>query len=192
MYDLVQVENRPTGESTMDIDQKTKVLILCTGNSARSIMAEALFNHFGWRFFEVRSAGSNPTGQVNPLALDCITGFGLNSSTYYSKSWHEFMTIDQSGMDIVLTVCDNAAREVCPLLTGDLLHVHWGYADPAGVDGGIDQARAAFANCFNDMKIRVESLTALQLDHYNRQQTAALMELYAPGNVFEPMLVKDL
>jgi arsenate reductase (thioredoxin) len=177
--------NSQTAVTDMPAIRRRNLLVLCTGNSARSIMAEAIFNHTGKRYFHAYSAGSSPTGQVNPLALAHIDQLGMNGSAFRSKSWQEFTAPDAPEVDIVLTVCDNAAREVCPLLSDDVLHVHWGLSDPASVAGGIEQARKAFELCFEAIKSRVEVLAALPLDLYSTKRIAALMALYAPDNALE-------
>ncbi len=172
--------------------RKRNLLVLCTGNSARSIMAEAIFNHLAGRYFQAFSAGSAPTGQVNPLALECIARFGDAASTYHSKDWREFTTPYAPSIDLLLTVCDNAANEVCPLLSGELPHVHWGFADPAAVNGGIERAREAFDHCFNAIKRSVDALTLLPLDLYSDRRLARLMKGYAPGGISDPLLNQSL
>jgi arsenate reductase len=143
-----------------------RILVLCTGNSARSIMAEALFNTIGSPLFRAYSAGSKPTGRVNPLALEQIQTLADSATkTYHSKSWHEFIGAGAPVVDVVLTVCDNAAAEDCPLLDGTIEHVHWGLPDPAAIDNDPVAARRAFIECFASLKQRVQSLLASPGDH---------------------------
>ncbi|MEJ2453587.1 MAG: arsenate reductase ArsC [Candidatus Thiodiazotropha sp.] len=177
----MQRESQIVEEHMVGTGGKRNLLVLCTGNSARSIMAEAVFNHFAGRYFKAFSAGSTPTGRVNPLALECIARFSEETSSYRSKDWREFASPDAPTLDLLLTVCDNAAKEVCPLLPGNLPHVHWGFADPTAVNGDIEQARGAFDHCFNAIRSRVEALIHLPLDLYSTKRLARLMEGYAPG-----------
>src|SRR6476659_2722557 len=118
------------------------VLFLCTGNSARSIMAEALINHWGRGRFRGFSAGSNPKGQVHPLALETLDRFRIPMDQPRSKSWNEFARDGAPPLNFVFTVCDNAAREVCPVWPGQPMTAHWGVADPAAVEGSDEQSNA--------------------------------------------------
>jgi len=136
------------------------VLVLCTGNSARSIMAEALFNTIGSPLFRASSAGSKPTGRVNPLAQEQIQTLAGSTANYHSKNWREFTHPGSTRFDIILTVCDNAAEDDCPLLNSDAEHIHWGLPDPAAIDGDLAAARRAFAACFATLKTRIERLVA--------------------------------
>lgn len=138
-----------------------RILVLCTGNSARSIMAEAIFNTVGAPLFQANSAGSRPTGKVNPLAMEQINQLSLPADMIVrSKSWEEFSGLDATPLDLVLTVCDNAAAEVCPAFPGGYEHIHWGLPDPAGSSDDIDVERKAFAHCFETIKSRVEALVS--------------------------------
>jgi len=144
-----------------------RILVLCTGNSARSIMAEALFNTIGSPLFQAYSAGSKPTGRVNPLALEQIQTLADSATkTYRSKSWHEFIGAGAPAFDVILTVCNNAAAEDCPLLDGTIEHVHWGLPDPAAIHNDPVAARRAFTECFASLKKRIQSLL-VSASNYN-------------------------
>jgi arsenate reductase len=137
------------------------VLFLCTANSARSIMAEALLNHLGGERFRAFSAGSHPGGKVNPFALATLEALGLPTDGLRSKAWDEFAAPDAPRMDLILTVCDNAAGEACPVWPGKPITAHWGVADPAAVRGSEDQIRAAFREAALILRRRIELLTSL-------------------------------
>jgi protein-tyrosine-phosphatase len=147
------------------------VLFLCTGNSARSILGEAILNHLGRGRFQAFSAGSQPAGQVNPLALEELRRLGLPADGYRSKSWDEFAARDAPAMDFVFTVCDNAAKEVCPVWPGHPVTAHWGVEDPAAVTGSDEQRKQAFRNAALILWRRIELLLSLpmeKLDHLAR------------------------
>ena len=144
------------------------VLFLCTGNSARSILAEALLNHRGAGRFRAFSAGSFPKGAVNPLALDLLKQVGLPTDDLRSKSWDEFARPGAPAMDFIFTVCDNAAGEVCPVWPGKPVTAHWGIADPAAVEGTEAEKAAAFRRALLELEARIELFTQLpiaDLDH---------------------------
>ncbi len=142
----------------MNVNAKPlNVLFLCTHNSARSILAEALLNHLGQGRFKAYSAGSSPreNQRPNPLALETLAQAGLPVEGLYSKSWDEFAKPDAPKMDLVITVCDNAAGEVCPYWPGQPATAHWGYADPSAVDGDDDKKREAFKQTLHLMRQRL-------------------------------------
>ncbi len=140
------------------------VLFLCTGNSARSIMAEAVLNRLGNGRFRAFSAGSHPVGEVNPLARELLEAQGCPTASLRSKSWDEFSTPDAPQMDFIFTVCDNAAGEVCPVWPGHPVSAHWGLPDPAAVCGTEAEKRMAFANTLRMLKRRIDSFTRLPID----------------------------
>lgn len=137
------------------------VLFVCTANSARSILGEALLRHLGEGRFQTFSAGSTPRGTVNPDALACLKRHGLSTDGFRSKSWEEFAGPDAPTMDLIVTVCDSAAGETCPVWPGHPLVVHWGIPDPASVEGDGDQRAAAFDIAFDRMRRRIEALVTL-------------------------------
>jgi len=145
-------------------DRTYNVLFLCTGNSARSIMAEALMNHLGRGRFRGFSAGSHPTGKVNPYAVELLREAGLPASGLRSKAWDEFAAPGAAPMDFILTVCDNAAAEACPIWPGKPTTAHWGVPDPAAVEGSDADKRAAFREAARLLRRRIELLTALPVD----------------------------
>ena len=140
---------------------KSRVLFLCTGNSARSVLAEATLRAWAGNRFEVFSAGSQPTGAVNPHALAQLAAEGIATAGLRSKSWDEFATPDAAPIDLVITVCDSAAAETCPVVFGDFLRVHWGLSDPATVEGDDDAKREAFRQAHRIVKARLNALLAL-------------------------------
>ncbi len=143
------------------------VLVLCTGNSARSILGEVLFNQFGHGKFKAFSAGSNPTGQVNPVAIELLTEMGFSTSELRSKSWDEFSQSDSPNFDFVFTVCDNAAGEVCPVWPGHPVTAHWGISDPAHVEP-IDAKRQAFRKAYSQLARRIQLFMSLPLDKLDK------------------------
>jgi arsenate reductase len=144
------------------------VLFLCTGNSARSILGEALLNHWGKGKFRAFSAGSFPTGIVNPLALELLQSLLLPIEGVRSKSWSEFAMPDAPVMDFVITVCDQAASEICPIWPGQPITAHWGIPDPAAIAGSIEQRRAAFRDTCRRLDARIKLFVSLPLDKLDR------------------------
>jgi arsenate reductase len=140
------------------------VLFLCTGNSARSIMAEVMLNHLGHSRFRAHSAGSHPTGKVNPLALEVLRNAGLEPGGLRSKSWEEFAHPGAPPIDFIFTVCDSAAGETCPIWPGKPVTAHWGVEDPAAVEGTEEQKRAAFRSAAALLRRRIELFLALPLE----------------------------
>ena len=153
------------------------VLFLCTHNSARSILAEALLNHLGQGRFKAFSAGSSPreNQQPNPLAIETLARAGIATEGLRSKSWDEFAQADAPKMDLIITVCDNAAGEACPFWPGQPATAHWGYADPSQVEGGEQSQREAFVRTLHALRQRLElfvNLPAERLNQLSLQQTA--------------------
>lgn len=143
-------------------DKTYNVLFLCTGNSARSIMAESLLNTLGKGRFQAYSAGSHPGGSVNPFAIELINSIGFQDNLR-SKSWDEFAVADAPHMDFVITVCDKAAGEVCPFWPGQPMTAHWGFQDPAAAEGTDEQKRQVFARVFREIKTRLDIFLSLPL-----------------------------
>jgi arsenate reductase (thioredoxin) len=144
------------------------VLFLCTGNSARSILAEAYLNAIGDGRFRAYSAGSHPAGTVNPLALELLERNRISTEGLRSKAWEEFAKPEAPTMDIIITVCDQAAGEMCPVWPGQPVSAHWGVEDPAAATGTLDEKRAAFMNAFSILQKRLRLLTALRLESLDR------------------------
>ena len=142
------------------------ILFLCTGNSARSVIAERLMADMGKGDFASYSAGSQPTGKPNPFAIEVLDKNGISTDGVRSKSWDEFSGAGAPTIDIVITVCDSAASEACPIWPGHPMSAHWGVADPAAVEGSDEDKRAAFTKTFKQMTSRIEALLAL--DYSNR------------------------
>ena len=145
-----------------------KALFICTGNSARSIMAEAILNHLGRDRFLAFSAGSHPRGEVHPLTLEVLAGQGYDVSALRSKSWTEFAAPNAPAMDFIFTVCDHAAGEACPAWPGQPITAHWGFADPATVVGDRERQLKAFANAQFQIASRLRILLSLPIDKLDR------------------------
>lgn len=148
--------------------QPCNVLFLCTGNSARSILAEAYLNSAGRGKFAAYSAGSDPAGKVNPFALELLEKNSLPTKGLRSKKWAEFAAPGAPKLDFVFTVCDNAAGEACPIWPGQPMTAHWGVADPAAVTGDDGEKRKAFLRAFTELATRINLLLALPLDKLDR------------------------
>lgn len=144
------------------------VLFLCTGNSCRSILAEATFNHLAPAGWHGMSAGSKPTGEVHPRSLALLAREGIATEGYYSKSWDSLPVTP----DIVISVCGNAANETCPVYLGPVLRSHWGVADPAHATGTDAEIDAAFMQAYQILRARIEAFLALPLEELQQNQTA--------------------
>jgi len=149
-------------------ERRLNVLFLCTGNSARSILGEALLNHWGKGRFRAFSAGSFPKGAVNPLAIELLQAMKLPTEGLRSKSWSEFATPDAPVMDFVITVCDQAANEICPIWPGQPITAHWGIPDPAAVTGTEADKVAAFRDAYRRLDARIKLFVALPMDKLDR------------------------
>lgn len=152
----------------MPADRVYNVLFLCTGNSARSILGEALINHVGNGRFRGFSAGSTPKGEVHPLTLETLRKAGISTDGLRSKPWDEFATADAPKMDFVFTVCDNAAGEACPVWPGQPMTAHWGIEDPAAVDGPDFKKEAAFEDALKFLRNRIGAFMSLPLESIDR------------------------
>lgn len=167
--------------------QPFNVLFLCTGNSARSILAEAVLDRLGKGAFRAYSAGSMPTGVVNPHALALLKREMFNPDTFRSKSWDEFdgsLNPEAPRFDFVFTVCGNAAGEVCPIWPGQPLTAHWGIDDPAAVEGSDAEKALAFAEAYRKLRARISAFVALPLASLDR--ISLKQRLDAIGNIEEP------
>jgi arsenate reductase len=140
------------------------ILVLCTGNSARSILGEAIVNQLGAPQIRAFSAGSRPKGEPHPAALRLLAAKGIDAADFRSKSWEEFAIPGSPVIDIALTVCGNAAGETCPLFTGAPIRAHWGLPDPADVSGSNADVDAAFAETWRFLEMRVKAMMALPLE----------------------------
>jgi arsenate reductase len=154
-------------------DRPFNVLILCTGNSARSILGEALINHWGRGKFVGYSAGSKPKGEVHPIALELLRHLKMPTEGLRSKSWDEFATPDAPKLDFVFTVCDNAAGETCPYWPGQPMTAHWGVEDPAAVSGSDPEKWLAFRTAFRELENRIKVFTALPIRTLDRAKLQA-------------------
>ena len=152
----------------MSETRKLTVLFLCTGNSARSIMAEAILNRLGADKFHAYSAGSHPTGKVNPLALNLLRKMNYDVSGLRSKSWDEFAATSAPKLDFVFTVCDDAAGELCPIWPGQPMTAHWGLPDPAKANGTEAERAFAFDDCFRMLNQRIGILVSLPLSSLSK------------------------
>jgi protein-tyrosine-phosphatase len=160
------------------------VLFLCTGNSARSLLAEVLVNHWGGGKFHGLSAGSHPKGAVHPIALELLRHMKLPTDGLRSKSWDEFAAPAGPPLDFVFTVCDNAAGEVCPYWPGQPMTAHWGVPDPAAVEGSDTAKWLAFRSAFTILENRIKIFTSLPLSRLDRVKLQARLD--AIGNTAPP------
>ncbi|KQQ35360.1 ArsR family transcriptional regulator [Rhizobium sp. Leaf306] len=159
-------------------DKTFNVLFLCTGNSARSILAESVLRKIGAGKFNAYSAGSQPKGNVNPMALDVLVGHKFPTEGLRSKSWDEFAGAEAPQLDFIFTVCDNAAGESCPVWPGKPMTAHWGIEDPAAVEGTDAEKRIAFTTALRYMKLRIAAFAALPLESLEKiSLTAKLQEI---------------
>ena len=152
----------------MSPDTRYNVLFLCTGNSARSILAECVLNRLGYGRFRAYSAGSHPRGRVHPYALDLLRRHDFRVDELRSKSWEEFATPEAPKLDFVITVCDNAAGEVCPIWPGQPVTAHWGLPDPAGAEGSEAERRVAFSDTLRMLNNRIGVFVSLPLDKLDK------------------------
>ena len=153
-----------------------KILVLCTGNSCRSIMAEGLINHFGKEDFQAFSAGSNPAGYVHPMSIKTLEKSGIFKSDYKSQSWDDFSDID---FDLVITVCDNAAGEACPVYLSSAPKVHWGVEDPAKFEGSEEEIENEFQRIFAILAKRTHAM----VEKYGITKKLQLEELAQIGSI---------
>lgn len=149
------------------------VLFLCTGNSCRSILGEATFNHLAPEGWQAMSAGSNPTGQVHPRSLTLLSREGINTDGYFSKSWEDLSQVP----DIVISVCGNAANEPCPVYLGPVLRTHWGVEDPAHATGTDEEIDAAFMTAYRILRDRIEAFFALPLTELQQDKAKLKVEM---------------
>jgi arsenate reductase len=149
-------------------EQPFNVLFLCTGNSARSIIAESLLNHWGRGRFAGFSAGSDPKDEIHPMTLELLESMNVPTERLRTKSWDEFASPGAPEMDFVFTVCDDAADEVCPVWLGQPMTAHWGIADPAAVRGTEKEQRAAFRTAFSELDSRIKLFTSLPIRTLDR------------------------
>ena len=155
------------------------ILFLCTGNSCRSILGEATFNHLAPAGWKAMSAGSRPTGQVHPRSLALLTGEGISTEGYYSKSWNDLPETP----DIVVTVCASAAGETCPAYLGAALRTHWGVEDPAHATGTDAEIDAAFTTAYRILRARIEAFLALPLAELQKDKARLRAELDRIGTL---------
>ncbi len=144
-----------------------KLLFLCTGNSCRSILAEATFNHLAPEGMSAMSAGSKPKGEIHPRSLALLAREGISTTGYHSKSWDNLSEVP----DIVITVCGNAAGETCPAYIGNVMRAHWGVEDPDGVTGTEEEIEASFIHAYSILRKRIEAFLALDIEAMNSNGT---------------------
>lgn len=164
------------------MDDQFNILVLCTGNSARSIMSEAIINHYSDGTIQAFSAGSHPTGVVHPLALKALEMSNIPTANARSKSWDEFSAPDSPQMDLVITVCDNAANEACPIWPGSPLSVHWGLPDPVMIDASQTQMSAAFEGTVSRLSKMARELVSLPLCDLSRDELKRALNTIGKAN----------
>jgi arsenate reductase len=162
------------------------VLFLCTGNSARSILAEQLLNHWGAGVFRAYSAGSHPKGTVHPIALELLRHMKLPTAGLRSKSWDELAAPDAPRLDFVFTVCDRAAAETCPVWPGQPMTAHWGVADPAAVEGDDTQRWLAFRQAFRELENRIKIFTSLPIRSLDRLKLQERLDAIGRARAEDP------
>jgi arsenate reductase len=167
-------------------DRPFNVLFLCTGNSARSILAEQLINHWGRGNFHGFSAGSHPKGTVHPIALELLEQMRLPTAGLRSKSWDEFAAPGAPPLDFVFTVCDNAAGEVCPYWPGQPMTAHWGLEDPAAVDSSETDQWLAFRKAFRELESRIKIFTSLPIRSLDRIKLQERLDAIGQTRTGEP------
>jgi len=163
-----QIRDRETAQARVNGAPVFNVLFLCTGNSARSVLAEAYLNARGKHRFRAYSAGSRPGGRVNPFALELLEKNGIETTALRSKSWDEFAAPGAPSMDFVITVCDSAAAEPCPYWPGQPMTAHWGVPDPAAVEGSDEEKRRAFRDALSALSARINLLLELPVEKLER------------------------
>ena len=166
--------------------QPFNVLFLCTGNSARSVLAEQLLNHWGRGLFQAYSAGSHPKGTVHPIAMALLEQMKLPTNGLRSKSWDEFAAAGAPQLDFVFTVCDNAAGEVCPVWPGQPMTAHWGVADPARVTGPETQQWLAFRQAFRELEHRIKIFTSLPIRSLDRLKLQERLDAIGRARIGDP------
>jgi arsenate reductase (thioredoxin) len=169
----------------MSTERTYNVLFLCTGNSARSILAESLLNHWGKGKFRAFSAGSFPKGQVHPLAIELLKRMNLPAQGFRSKSWDEFASTGAPPIDFIFTVCDNAAGEVCPVWPGKPMTAHWGIADPVAAQGSEADKAFAFGKALKELETRIKLFINLPIDSLDRMTLQAKLGEIGKGTAAE-------
>jgi arsenate reductase (thioredoxin) len=156
----------------------TNILILCTHNSARSVLSEGMLNHWAEKLgvaIRAYSAGSAPSGRINPMAIEVLQAAGVDTATYRSKSWDEFTAPDAPQMRVVITVCDSAAKETCPYWPGSPVQIHWGYPDPSNAGTNDDEKRAAFESTRQAIGERMRQLARVSFESLDDAQLRAVL-----------------
>jgi arsenate reductase (thioredoxin) len=180
------MQTRPAAARERGMREKPlNVLILCTGNSARSILGEALVNHWGRGKFVGYSAGSTPKGKVHPIALELLRQLKMPTEGMRSKSWDEFAAPGAPALDFVFTVCDNAAGESCPYWPGQPMTAHWGVEDPAAVEGSDTEKWLAFRTAFRELENRIKIFTALPIRTLDRAKLQARLNEIGGNSIQE-------